>query len=436
MMLGFAMVAVAGCSSDSAKSTDGAGAQIKMNVALPSGTTITSIHWALSGACVPANAPAQVKSGDWNVTAPTNGQAAADTQGMASGSVGGLIPNAGCTLTLTGTDSYGTTNGQANNCSSTLTVTAKNGAQGTLAKVNIVCQDGSVRTQANGTGHVSQVVTLTSANGQPHECAGISYFTAAPIEVNQGGTIQLSSFQTTSNPASVTWTSEAGNTFDHADQFNPVFTCHNGGHNTITITIQDVATHLMDAQGNNATCAPSTDTIDVMCDTVIPITTGGAPGTGGATATGGAATGGVNATGGTTQITLPSIITAWAPGDASCTPACSASCTSTFPCTTAACLNLVQCIMPAGKFSTAFGSCYDYSGSDTATLCYCGTADSTGCTSTTANTANGACLGLETAAGMAPGIIFTGFTDTGTEAGKANGLVNCLSGNCNCFIHD
>jgi hypothetical protein len=96
--------------------------------------------------------------------------------------------------------------------------------------------------------------------------------------------------------------------------------------------------------------------------------------------------------------------------------------------------------MPAGKGQTANGSCYDFHGdqvgTDTASTCYCGSAQVAGCTSTTANTANGACLAQETAGGITPSNFLTGFTNPATAAGIANGLVNCLANpnNTDCFF--
>jgi len=198
-------------------------------------------------------------------------------------------------------------------------------------------------------------------------------------------------------------------------------------------------------------------------------TTGGAPVTGGAPATGGAPTtgginaaggvlaaGGVPATGGTNAAggvpatggassapdPIDAIVTAYVGNDPpyDCTLDCIHSSTNTcsqFESTDPAYLSLIECIMPPGGYHYNYpnntGSCYDYSGTDTAVSCYCGLTDTVTCTTTGGI---GTCAAQETAAGMTPGTVLTGFTDTTILAGKANAYVNCLSVNCGCFWGD
>jgi hypothetical protein len=164
--------------------------------------------------------------------------------------------------------------------------------------------------------------------------------------------------------------------------------------------------------------------------------TGGAPGAGGSTSTGGSiASGGTYSTGGTAGSTAPdplsSIILAYTAGnpeDDYCTPSCAQGCSS-FNCTDAACLDLIQCIMPPGGYHVN-GSCYDEAGTNTSVSCYCGAADSTTCTTVGGI---GACYPQETAAGMTPEKVLTGFQDPSIPAGVANGLAQCLSVACGCF---
>ena len=163
--------------------------------------------------------------------------------------------------------------------------------------------------------------------------------------------------------------------------------------------------------------------------------TGGAPATGGIPATGGEpATGGVPTTGGTSNAggasPLDAIVTAYVASNPQydCTLDCVHQC-NIFASTDAAYLSLVTCIMPPDGYKVG-GSCYDYAGTDTAISCYCGLTDAVTCTTTGGI---GACAAQETAAGMTPGTVLTGFTDTTFAAGKANAYVNCLSTTCGCF---
>jgi len=280
MMLGLALAAMTGCNSETDKSTEQGSGQIQMNVALASGATITSVHWALT--CSPT--AATVSSGDWAV----------NDHARASGAVGGLPLNDTCSLVVTGTDSWGTANNAPNNCSVTVSgLTPSAGAKGTLSNINLSCNDGATVITGNGNGHVGTTVTVSSTQTS-YQCASVTSLTATPVEVYAGDTIALTSAATTGATVATAWSSDAG-TFSSVTSPSTTFTCTSAGMHTITLAVTDLKTGTLPA------CSAVSDTIDINCVTVVPVGTGGAPGTGGASATGGssaAATGGASATGG------------------------------------------------------------------------------------------------------------------------------------------
>jgi hypothetical protein len=451
MMLGLALVAISGCSTSGDKSSDQGTGQIKMNIDLGAGDTLSSVNWTLT--CSPTAAP--LGSGAFSV----------GNSNTVSGVIGGVPVGDTCTLVLSGSDSKNPA-GNPPNCN----VTVSNISAGSVGTASMVCQDPGSVLPAGAISNIGTSVSVTTATGASHQCAGIAWYTVNPAEVNVGSSIALFDATTTTTDgasAASSWSFSDGTAT--AAGVSASYTCTTPGTVHVTLSVQDNFT------GVSGTCPASTNTFDVTC------TTPNHPGAGGATSTGGSSslptggtsslptggtsslptggtsslptggtsslpTGGSPATGGATSTgpTVASIVTAFAGSDPVCNTAnpTLATCTAAWPCDgNAACLAVLQCIMPSGG-GHANGSCYDFHGdtvgTDTASTCYCGTANVAGCTSTTANTANGACLAVETAGGITPSNFLTGFTNPATAAGIANGLANCLANpnNTDCFFNN
>ena len=452
MMLGLALAAVSGCSTDSSRTSDAPGAGVKMNVVFPSGVTINSLNYSVTCGSF-------TKTGAANTTN-------SDTLSFA---VGGMADGADCSVTVSGSDS---TSPSTPNCTAALAhITAHNAnTRPSTANLSLVCTDNGINKPAlvGGITGLAQVVV----NGITRTCASITDYVVNPDEVTIGNSIQLTADLTNakmsdgSSPSGATGmvftdTSPANSNVLSATSgsglaYSASYKCNQAG----TFTLQIAATDNYVSPAGQA-CGSNTATFQVVCDqpataayatsTSLPGaggsggSTGGTNATGGTTqatggtsATGGSATGGTSATGGSATGGAPTdpvaaIVAAYAPGQTgstNCNPGCAASCESSWPCTTSACQAVLQCIMPANEFSTAGGSCYDFAGTDTATPCFCG--NSTDCSSS----ATGVCASQETAGGLTPASVFTMFTSTTIPAGLANGLVNCLSDACNCFPND
>ena len=282
VMLSLALVAMTGCNTSSDQSTDQGSGKIQMNVnaQLPDGSTIDSVSYTLT--CNTAG----TKTGTWDVNSSTK---------HASGSIGGLPLTDSCSISIKGTSSWGTANGAPNNCSvSAAALTPSNVAAGTLATLNMTCNDGSSPVSATKSGHIEGVVTIT-ATQTAYQCAGIGSDSAAPVEVVLGSSSALTSASSISTATvSTAWTAD-GSTTPFATTASASYTCTTLGMHTVTLSIAD------QKAGVQPACPAATDTIDISC------VAGGAGGTGGATSTstGGSSalpTGGTTATGGSSAL--------------------------------------------------------------------------------------------------------------------------------------
>jgi collagen type VII alpha len=251
------------CSKDSNPSGSGG---LKIGFAIPDGTTISSVHYAmtLNGAAGP--------SGNFN-TSDTNSSPSFDIA---------LQPSTNDTITLTATTSTGVscTTGASPAFSIVSNVP-------TTVSLTLVCGTGSA-TSLPGTVDVRANVT-TSDN-----CPNITQVVVAPYQTSVGATIALSAVATDSDAADVptfTWTSTGG-TFATPTGASDTFTCGTAGNQSITLAVND--NHV----GGGCTASII---LPVNCVAVAGTGTGGTTGAAGAPATGGApGTGGVVATGGTT----------------------------------------------------------------------------------------------------------------------------------------
>lgn len=440
MMLGLALAAMTGCATSGDKAQTAGTGEVKANVTLPSGATISTVNYTLDcgpSSPVPNPGPYHV-AGSWDVS----------HSNTITGVIGGIpAADSVCTLSLSASDGRGTTP-TAQNC----TGTVANVAATSITSIGITCADAGNPVNPGGVTSISAQTTITTNTGANHTCAGIASLTSSgALDVNVGYSVTLSGTSTDgTSPLSWSTTATGAISPNPTVGASVVVNCTAVGTVPVVLSVTDP---FVGAAG--ATCSPSTLTTTITCSTptVFGGGTGGSTSTGGAAtggaATGGAATGGA-ATGGSAPLTVNSIISAYIPGDALCNPAGAASCESTWPCTSAACLAVLQCIMPAGAGNTAKGSCFDdhsndTQGTDTAVTCYCGTAGPSVCGATGFNgdlAANGpaTCFDVETAGGMVPGDVTggVGFTSTTLQAGIANGLANCLasSNGTDCFYNN
>ena len=252
------------CSKDSNPS--GAGA-LKIAFAIPGGTTISSVHYAmtLNGASGP--------SGDFN-TSDVNSSPSFDIA---------LQPSTNDTITLTATTSGGVS--CTTGVSPAFSIISN---QPTTVSLTLVCGSGSA-TSLPGT--VDVRANVTSGDN----CPNITQVVVAPYQTSVGGTISLTAVASDSDAVdmlSYSWSSTGG-TFATPTGTSDVFTCVTAGAQSITLAVND------NHAGGSCTASIS---LPVNCVAVAGTggTTGaaGAPATGGTTGTGGVA--GAPATGGTT----------------------------------------------------------------------------------------------------------------------------------------
>ena len=251
------------CSKDSNPSGSGA---LKIAFAIPGGTTISSVHYAmtLNGASGP--------SGDFN-TSDVNSSPSFDIA---------LQPSTNDTITLTATTSGGVS--CTTGVSPAFSIISN---QPTTVSLTLVCGSGSA-TSLPGT--VDVRANVTSGDN----CPNITQVVVAPYQTSVGGTISLTAVASDSDAVdmlSYSWSSTGG-TFATPTGTSDVFTCVTAGAQSITLAVND------NHAGGGCTASIS---LPVNCVAVAGTggTTGaaGAPATGGTTGTGGVA--GTTGTGGT-----------------------------------------------------------------------------------------------------------------------------------------
>jgi hypothetical protein len=438
VLLGVALAAISGCSTsgDKGGSESNLGnVGLAVQIANSDGLTLSSIGYSFVGS--------GTKSYSGNITSPQKSK-------TISGRVGNVDPGT-YNITLTGhpddhseIDCTGKVNG--------ISVVAGKAAK---ANVSVVCTQHVVGQDAGPatSGMIDVSGDATLVKQVDGVCPIFWNDSASALEIPADGTttVALTGAASPVTPvATLAWSATSGTVDNHADGA-ATFTCAKSAtDSTVTVTLS-ISTTLTQCG------APVTDSFDIKCSGVGG-GGGGATSTGGTTSTGGNATGGNatggnatggnatggnatggnatggNATGGTSPTNtdpIGAILTAYVSGQPSadeCTPACATGCKQ-FESTNATFLSLLSCIMPTGGYQVN-GSCYDYAGTNTAVSCYCGLTDTSTCTTTGGI---GTCAAQETAAGMTPGTVLTGFTDVTTQAGKANAYVNCLSTTCGCF---
>ena len=255
------------CSKDSNPAGSGG---LKIGFAIPDGTTISSVHYAmtLNGAAGP--------SGNFN-TGDQNSSPSFDIA---------LQPSTNDTITLTATTSTGVS--CTTGASPAFNIVSN---VPTTVTLSLVCGSGSA-TSLPGTVDVRANVT-TSDN-----CPNITQVVVAPFQTSVGATIGVSAVASDSDAIDVlsyTWTSTGG-TFATPTGTSDTFTCVTAGPQSITLAVND------NHAGGGCTASIL---LPVNCVAVAGSggTTGtggvaGAPATGGTTGTGGVA--GAPATGGTT----------------------------------------------------------------------------------------------------------------------------------------
>jgi len=458
-ILVIALVLGCGPRSDRPKQKSDTG-KISMKMHLPSGGVIDSVHWSL--ACTPPTTPNPLE-GNWNVSNSTT----------ISGVVGGMADGATCTIQLSATDSTVPAGSPANCQAAIANVTASaNNTRPTTANLSLVCQRGS--TTARGqVGSITGLATVEIA-GNTHTCASIQDFVANPGEVYVGSSIALtgtvlpggnSDGSAVTDPRTMTMTKAASdpNTLTQvAGGWN--YLCNAAGTYTLTVSVADSFT------ANGQSCGVNSDTFQVVCMGTGGGGTGGETGLGGTATTGGSeAIGGTGPVGGTGPGGSPypifliddlmavgiqghacSTCAANACGDVMGALGCgyftgSYDAVSAFAGSsvigpialgqsitqTAACGATLSCVLSSGTLGS--GSCYAPL-AESATACYCGTADVSTCMG---GGGNGVCKSLyeislnTTSAGTVASI----FTDYNYPGGDANYILQCLNANCpsQCF---
>jgi len=440
VLLGVALAAISGCSTSGDKTGSSesnlGNVGLEVQIANGNGLTLSTVGYSFAGP----------KTYTGNITAPQNSK-------TISGRVGNIAPG-NYNVTLSGHPD----NHAEINCTGTVSGLTVQAGKAAKANVSIVCTqyvaDGGTATNGmidvNGTASVVQV---------PVDCPIFLNDSASALEIPADGTTTVAltgSASTVSPAATLAWSAPSGTVVNGTNGAATFMCAPSTTDSTVTVSFS------ITSNSTQVQCPVVTQTIDIACTGVPnppPPATGGAPGsggtsattapaTGGVPATGGNATGGVPVTGGTTSVAtggvpstggsstdpIDAIVTAYVASnpaydcDLTCIHAAANGCNA-FESTSATFLSLVSCIMPPNGYRSG-GSCYDYAGTNTAVSCYCGNTDSTTCTTTGGI---GTCATQETAAGMTPGTVLTGFTDTSTQAGKANSYVNCLSIACGCF---
>ena len=198
------------CSKDSNPSGSGA---LKIAFAIPGGTTISSVHYAmtLNGASGP--------SGDFN-TSDVNSSPSFDIA---------LQPSTNDTITLTATTSGGVS--CTTGVSPAFSIISN---QPTTVSLTLVCGSGSA-TSLPGT--VDVRANVTSGDN----CPNITQVVVAPYQTSVGGTISLTAVASDSDAVdmlSYSWSSTGG-TFATPTGTSDVFTCVTAGAQSITLAVND-----------------------------------------------------------------------------------------------------------------------------------------------------------------------------------------------------
>ena len=415
VLLGVALAAISGCSTSGDKSgseSNLGNVGLDVQIANGDGLTLSTVAYSFAGP----------KTYTGNITAPQKSK-------TISGRVGNIAPG-NYNVTLSGHPDGHTEIA----CTGTVSGLSVQAGKAAKANVSIVCTQhvvGDAGTATNGMIDVSGTASLVKV--PDIFCPIFLNDSASALEIPADGTttVALTGTASTVSPAaSLVWSAPSG-TVSPTVNGAATFTCApSTTDSTVTVSLAISSTL--------SQCSVVTQTIAITCTGVpgpvgsggAPSTTGGAPSTTGGTS---AATGGTS-TGGASTDPIDAIVTAYVASnppydcDLTCVHANASKCNQ-FESTSATFLSLVACIMPPNGYKVG-GSCYDAAGTNTAVSCYCGATDTSTCTTTGGI---GACATQETAAGMTPGGVLTGFTDTSIQAGKANAFVNCLSTACGCF---
>jgi hypothetical protein len=237
VILGCTAVAVAACSSGTTggpSSTTGGGnpttgilggqgdfGQVRMNLNLPGGASITSLTWV--------------------ITNGTNTYTGTDQIGDAQAVefvAGGILAGSGYTVTITATDSNGD---PCIGSSSPFSVTAGAAINVVLGVVCTVPPDASLAADV-GTGSVGVTATVSLVTAGALACPGISGFSISPADITLNGTASLSLATVGPTPV-ITWSVSpaTGGTFGNVNTATTTFQCANvpaaGSQVTVTATV-------------------------------------------------------------------------------------------------------------------------------------------------------------------------------------------------------
>ncbi len=269
------LLVLSGCGSSDKAQVSGTG-QVRMNVVLPNGATISTVNWTLDcGPTSPVPNPGPYhQTGSWDVS----------HSNTISGVIGGIpLADTFCTLSLSARDSLAPTT--APNC----TGVVANVSPGSLSAVGLSCTDQKTIQAGSGTQSISTQSAVTTTQGV-HTCAGLTFYSASPAEVNVDSSIALSATATApADGATVTiqWSSSDGQLTPAANTgTSATYKCGAVGLVNITVTANDNFVGV-----NGTTCSPqSSATFTVNCTqgSLVGPGTGGASSTGGAAPTGGA----------------------------------------------------------------------------------------------------------------------------------------------------
>jgi hypothetical protein len=273
-------LALSGCETQQNQS-DGNVGVLSANLTLPSGTTLDSLGYTVSGALLPG---------------PRTGSVDISDSTEVRFRVGALPVGVGYNMALAGTTSAGV------QCAGTAPFAIADNQVTTLL-MTLICGGDTMVVETDDQGDISVSVVVQDNGNTTTTCPVVTGITALPLETTLGHDLQLAGFATSTTGVSYLW-SGSGGVFGTSTTDATAFTCGTAGDHPLTFMI------------SKSGCADSQMGVTVTCTDVAPATggTGGAGtggvggetgGTGGVVTggTGGAGTGGAGGTGGITANT-------------------------------------------------------------------------------------------------------------------------------------